>query len=77
MDSTNLTCVVRVTDILQQLFYAIDSLNWVYNSSTPFSASVFITDTNPGAVNLTWNFGDGTIVSAMRSGIGSASVSNS
>jgi hypothetical protein len=68
MDSTNLTCVVYVTAILQQVYYTINSLNWAFNNTTPFEASVFVADSDPGPVNITWDFGDGTSQSAMRTG---------
>jgi hypothetical protein len=68
LDSTNISCVVNVTPILQQVYYAINSLNWPLNSLTPFQASVYIGDPNPGTVMLTWNFGDGTNVSSLRTG---------
>ncbi|UJR27333.1 hypothetical protein I4U23_008626 [Adineta vaga] len=66
IDSINISCVVRVTQILQQVYYTINSLNWAYNNTTPFEASVFVVDTNPGLVNFTWDFGDGTILSGAR-----------
>ncbi len=68
IDSTNISCVVQVMPILQQVYYSINPLNWPLNNPTPLQASVYIGDLNPGAVTLTWDFGDGTIVSSLRTG---------
>lgn len=54
--------------VLQQLYYSLTPSNWPFNSTTPFAVSVFIGDPNPGAVTLTWDFGDGTNISRARAG---------
>ncbi|CAF4157649.1 unnamed protein product [Rotaria sp. Silwood2] len=66
IDSTNVSCVVQVVPILQQVYYSIHPLNWPLNDTTSFQASVYIGDSNPGIVIITWNFGDGTIISRTR-----------
>ena len=68
IDSVNITCVVQVTPILQQVFYSLTPRHWSLTSASPFRASVFIGDSNPGPITITWNFGDGTVVSGPRNG---------
>ncbi|CAM4771183.1 unnamed protein product [Rotaria magnacalcarata] len=58
VDSTNISCVVQVRPILQNVYYSINPLNWALNSVTPLQASIYIADPNPGPVSLTWDFGD-------------------
>jgi hypothetical protein len=69
MDSTNISCNVQVVPVLQQVYYSIIPLNWPLNNPTPLQASVYIGDLNPGTVILVWNFGDGTNISSVRTGI--------
>ncbi|CAF4570593.1 unnamed protein product [Rotaria sp. Silwood1] len=66
IDSTNVSCIVQVVSILQQVYYSINPVNWPLNDTIPFQASVYIGDPNPGTVVITWNFGDGTIISRTR-----------
>ncbi|CAF3507643.1 unnamed protein product [Rotaria sordida] len=66
MDSTSISCIVQVVPTLQQVYYSINSLNWPLNGINSFKASVYIGDPNPGIVMITWNFGDGTIISRTR-----------
>jgi hypothetical protein len=68
IDSTNISCVVHVLPVLQQVYYSLNPLNWPITSAAAFQASVYIGDTNPGAVMLTWDFGDGTVITAARTG---------
>ncbi|CAM2704890.1 unnamed protein product [Rotaria socialis] len=66
IDSANISCVVQVIPILQNIYYSISPLNWALHSLTPLQASIYVADPNPGPVTLTWDFGDGTIVSRAR-----------
>jgi hypothetical protein len=69
IDSTNISCVVQVLSILQQVYYSVTPLNWPLNNTTPFQVSVYIGDLNPGSVFITWDFGDGTTaITAPRTG---------
>lgn len=68
IDRANISCVVQVTPVLQQVYYSLNSANWPLNNTTPFQASVYIGDPNPGAVTITWDFGDGSVVSGLRTG---------
>ncbi len=68
IDSANISCVVQVVSILQQVYYSIEPLNWPFNAATSFQASVYIGDPNPGTVTITWDFGDGTNISSPRTG---------
>lgn len=69
VDAANISCNVQVVQILQQVYYAFDQLNWPFNNSSPFQASIYVFDINPGTVIFTWDFGDGTVVSGTRTGI--------
>lgn len=68
LDAANISCIVQVTNVLQQVFYSLTPRHWPFNSSTNFQVSVFVGDANPGRVNITWDFGDGTVVSGVRNG---------
>ncbi|CAF1178747.1 unnamed protein product [Adineta steineri] len=60
VDSVNISCFIRVTSILQAVYYSIDSINFPFGRTLPFQTAVYVTDPNPGAVTLSWNYGDGT-----------------
>ncbi|CAF3607443.1 unnamed protein product [Adineta steineri] len=62
IDSVNISCVVRVTPILQAVYYSIDSLDFPLGRTLPFQTAVYVTDSNPGAVTLSWNYGDNTTI---------------
>jgi hypothetical protein len=68
IDSTNLSCVVQVLPILQQVYYSLIPANWPFNAPASFAVSVYIGDPNPGSVVYTWDFGDGTNISSARTG---------
>lgn len=68
IDSTNISCLVHVIPILQQVYYSLAPANWPFNDPTSFAASVYIGDPNPGNVIITWDFGDGTNISRTRTG---------
>ena len=68
MDSINVSCVVQVVPILQQVYFSVVPLNWPFNDPTSFQVSVYIGDPNSGPVNITWDFGDGTVVTRPRIG---------
>lgn len=68
IDAANISCVVQVVPILQQVYYSLNPANWPLASAIPFQASVFIGDPNPGSVTITWDFGDGTVLSGSRTG---------
>lgn len=68
IDATNISCVVHVVPILQQVYYSLTPANWPFNAVMPFAVSVFIGDPNPGNIIMTWDFGDGTSISRSRTG---------
>ncbi len=68
IDSTNVSCIVQVQTILQNIYYSLNPLNWPFNASTPFQVSVYVGDPNPGSLTITWDFGDGTNISGLRTG---------
>jgi hypothetical protein len=68
LGSKNVSCVVQVTPILEQVLYRLTPRHWPLGSTTPFQASVFVADSNPGPITITWDFGDSTVLSAPRAG---------
>ena len=68
IDSINVSCIVQVLPLLQQVYYTLSPRHWPLNHATPFVASVFVGDPNPGPINITWDFGDGTFFSGPRLG---------
>ena len=59
---------MQVLSVLQNIYYSINPLNWPLNDTTSFQASIYIGDPNPGTVMITWDFGDGTVVSRTSTG---------